>query len=310
MILFFFIIVGLLSLLAGLGNHLNWLEFFSHFQVIIFALNLLAFLISTHSRYRGITVLLAAMSLYHLIIIAPYFGDLSRQPDSQQKLSVLLYNMNANNPNYPEIIATIENIDPDVFVICEVNHHLTDRMRKLHQKYPHRIGAGRWPGSTIWKSSGTILWSKIPFKNSEVEPLTRSKILVLDVCLDWYGKEIQILTSHPQSPLNQRQTLLRNLSYQEIIPLIDESQPTILAGDLNNTVWAAELRRFSKITHLKSAYLTRGLRATWPAPIYPLGIGIDHFYHSEEISVRDLRSLPGCGSDHRMLYCEFIIESS
>lgn len=49
---------------------------------------------------------------------------------------------------------------------------------------------------------------------------------------------------------------------------------------------------------------------TWPSSTYPFGIAIDHMFYRGVLSHRAVNSLPGRGSDHRMLVAEFSINTA
>jgi len=305
---FLLFIIGLLSLLCAAGNHLSLLEFFSHGQLTITALSEIAFLFSFRFRFRLLSSLLGLLLLYHLFTVAPVLPLHSPEPkESSSRFRVLLFNMNANNTAYPCIIDRIESLQPDLLVVCEANEHLTHRMDHLHDRYSHRLEAGRWPGSTLLGASGTILWSRFPMETAKVHTLDTAKIQILEAIVKIEDNPVQVFAMHSHSPVNFSQTRRRNASLNEVSTLLNPDLPTLVIGDLNNTLWSASIRRFARENHLTSAFQSTGIEATWPAFLSPFGIAIDHLFHSSEIHCLAVKTHPGCGSDHRMLCSELQI---
>lgn len=310
MIDFIFLILAVIGTLCGIGNWVRVLDVFSHFQMWLTPALLIGFFFSSSSHHRFIPLWLLVLFVYHLLIIISYLPKpiVSSKPESAETcLTVLQYNMNANNSSYKLIINRIAEISPDILVICEANHHLLDRMTHLHETYPYRISAARWPNQTIIGVSGTILWSKFPFLSNESITLEKAHIQILHAIIQFGESPTQVIAAHLPSPVTSLQTRRRNDGMQEIKNLLSDKMPTLVIGDFNNTVWAAGMRKFIRTTHLQSVYRAQGIKATWPSATYPIGLSIDHIFFSKEWTVLKTESLDGCGSDHRMLFSKFTI---
>jgi endonuclease/exonuclease/phosphatase (EEP) superfamily protein YafD len=304
----FFYSFLLLAAIAAAGLRNPWLEPFAHFGPHL----LLGLCIGTlwqlrRKRFFRASIALPLITL-HLVQLLPFLTTTELPPcagKANPSFRVLLHNVHANNRRYLDLIAQIEQLKPEIIVLCEANLHLLDRMAHLENRYPHRIQAGRWTHSDLRDASGTVIWSKLPFADTRVESIDPAFIHALKVHFVWQGQTISLLALHPPSPVNSRQIRMRNLALQAVPALIEAHSPCLVVGDLNQTLWPPALRELESRTGLQSVFRSHGLRSTWPAFAYPFGIAIDHVFHSPELQCHGVQTLPGCGSDHRMLLCTF-----
>ena len=103
--------------------------------------------------------------------------------------------------------------------------------------------------------------------------------------------------------------MLRDGQLAELATLVGHQRhPVMLLGDLNASPWSYPFRRLLRDTGLLNSMRGWGVQPTWPAPLGPLGIPIDHVLHSEEIRITRRSTGPWIGSDHLPLIIEFAIE--
>ena len=86
----------------------------------------------------------------------------------------------------------------------------------------------------------------------------------------------------------------------------DTGRPTVVAGDLNSTMWNAGYRPLREIARLHNARAGHGIGPTWPA-ISTLGVPIDHILATPDVGLRGFRVLRSVGSDHRPIAAEFAL---
>ena len=254
------------------------------------------------------------IALAHLVMLGPFLLPKQKEgnssPTGATGITVMVYNQHANNTRFDLSVPMISEALPDILIICEANNHLLDRLTHLHPHYPTRLEAGRWTRSTLFQSSGTILWSRFPASDSAIIPLENSPVQVLRAYLDIGHDSLEVVAAHPPSPRSfkgwrQQQNVLLDLADH-----LTGIHPTILAGDLNTTVHSAAFRKLEQSTRLRSTSRQQGLRSTWPAFLFPVGLGIDHVLTSPDILCSKLQTIPSAGSDHRPIVATLHFPSS
>jgi len=307
-----------LGLLGALGNHLEPLESFAHFQPWILLLACLLSILAVFSRLWITSGLLLLVVIYHGILMAPYlsFSDLRSEPIDAStasvptdRIRVLQFNINADNGRSDDLASAVEQLDADIIVICEANVHLLDRLEHLHEKYAYRVEAARWPNTTIHGVSGTVIWSTFPLRASEIIELEKGDVLICKAIANIEQTEVSLYGVHLLAPRTDEQIIQRNEGLEEIAQLIavDPNKNILLIGDLNQSLWTPNARKFLKATQLKSILKGHMFLSTWPSSTYPFGIAIDHMLYKGNLECLAVASLEGTGSDHRKLVAEFQI---
>lgn len=311
-------IIGLgIAATGALSHHLTHpvLEAFAHLQPWVLTATLAFALIAVLRQHAVLSIALTLMGAYHLSFTHAQLGfdSLSpspRQVEAQPNLRALQFNINADNPHYDAVAEAIGAAEADIIVICEANVHVLGRLEHLHEQYPHRIEAARWPRQSILGVSGTVLWSRFPFIDSQIHELAKGNIQICRATIDFHGTAIGIYAAHLLAPRNATQIDQRDLGMQELGQLIaqDPVPNTLLIGDLNHSIWTPPTRHLLRVTGMRSVLNGRMFLSTWPSATYPFGIAIDHMLFRGTLHDRAVNSLPGHGSDHRMLVAEFSID--
>ncbi len=123
------------------------------------------------------------------------------------------------------------------------------------------------------------------------------------------GKPVSIVTTHPLHPLTRRSFALRNDQLGAVGDLAgDRTQPVMLIGDLNVTMWSPWYRLLVAETQLTNARRGFGVMASWPTFLPPImRLPIDHCLVSDELIVTDCRLGPAFGSDHLPLIVDVAV---
>ena len=225
-------IIGLgVAIAGGLSHHLpvHPIEVFAHFQPWVLTLTLALALLAVLRQFAWLALALTAAGIYHLLFALPYlsFDALQRQqPDSGSlpTIRVLQFNINADNPHYDAVAASIEAADADVMIICEATVHVLDRLKHLHNQYPHRIEAARWPRQSILGVSGTVLWSRFPFSDSETLELAQGNIQICRATAEVHGTSLRIYAAHLLAPRSDAQILQRNQGMEAVVTGVDRDR--------------------------------------------------------------------------------------
>jgi len=86
------------------------------------------------------------------------------------------------------------------------------------------------------------------------------------------------------------------------------NKPVIVAGDFNNVAWSKSSILFRKTSHLIDPRVGHSFVSTFHAKYRLLRFPIDLMFHSENIFIKNLKTLDNFGSDHLPVYCEFFID--
>ena len=218
------------------------------------------------------------------------------------RLTLITHNLMAGNWRYRDVYGWLAGQPADVVVLQEVSTGMVAMLRSLRNVYPHQVIVGgevALGSETDWGPAGLAILSRHPVLEHEVlqpaggdQPGIVARLSVTGADDPW------IVALHPWDPLAPADLLARDRYLAELAKAVTRlSGPVVVAGDFNVTPYAPVFRAFLKATRTTTF---TGFPATFPAPLGPLGIPIDHVLVSG-ISLADLKALPSIGSDHRPL---------
>jgi endonuclease/exonuclease/phosphatase (EEP) superfamily protein YafD len=177
--------------------------------------------------------------------------------------------------------------DPDLLCLVEIR---PDDQRRL-------AGDPRWPHQE-WdtRNSGLALLSRVPFLESRTR--FEGGYPMIEAQIELGGRRIRIIAVHTDSPTTPSRQRVRGIQLGLIArELQQDDLPALVLGDFNLTVGDPEWQR------LRAAGLQRPPGhepATWPSPLGPFGIGIDHLL-TRGLAQDPVRAMWLLGSDHRGL---------
>jgi endonuclease/exonuclease/phosphatase family metal-dependent hydrolase len=181
-----------------------------------------------------------------------------------------------------------------VLVFQEVNDGWMASLADLERDYPHTVGVPRQD------AFGIAVFSRVPLLEADVRYLGAAgrPSVALEVSLG--GTPVSIVTTHPPHPLRPRTFALRNDQLGAVADLAgDRTQPLVLIGDLNVTMWSPWFRRLRSESQLSNARHGFGVLPSWPTFLPSvMRLPIDHCLVSDELIVTDCRLGPAFGSDH------------
>ena len=248
-------------------------------------------------------LLMALAALYHGVHLRPYLLRARRNEEQGSPSGLVLRLFEANvlssNRRRAPLLHLLEQVDPDIVVLIEVNRAWLEGLRALDERYPHRMvgfGRGRY---------AVALWTRVPVARMELcdwgEPRRPGIVATLELA----GEQVELYVIHPEAPPFPWKAASQRRQLQAVARTIaGAEQPVLLVGDLNATPWCPAWGEFRQAARLVDPRRGRGLLPTWPAWGWPFRIPIDHILHSVHFHVRSLARLGDIGSDHFPLLAE------
>lgn len=312
------IFITLISLVSSLLGSNLILEIVSHFklQYLISSVLLFCLLLLTRPPKNFVFSSLFCLAIL-LVEVAPwYIPHTVQSGNNTNQLKILSSNINIQNQNYDKVVSFIRQEQPDIAVILENTEAWIKPLDSLKDILPYSIFDANPPGSI-----GIAVYSKLPLKNASVNffGLQKNPSIVANVNLN--GQDISLIAIHPPPPKPGGLFEERNKQLEETSKYIKSlSNPVIMIGDFNTTMWSQYYKKFVSDTGLRNASQGFGIIPTWPreaaysvysrlpSPIlWLLSIPIDQCLISPEIQVLKIRSGVNVGSDHLPLIADLLV---
>jgi endonuclease/exonuclease/phosphatase (EEP) superfamily protein YafD len=289
-----------LSVVAGLSGVVASLDVLADLRAQMALGSALLILLSLWARAGTLAVAAGIGSMaVNLIVIAPHYplaapvrAEAAGRADSG--FTVLHLNAWRENGRLEAVPQFLRAQGADVVVLLEATPALMAALSSLGDLYPYRAdcaATGRC-GLAILSRRPLTSFSFTPrvvLPGEEAPPLAVARI---------EGLAATLVVTHPARPWEGQgvdmAALLRRLRG------IDG--PVILSGDFNAAPWSASMQHFLQRSGLVRAGRSWG---TWPSPMGPFGIPIDHILVSPGVPARGVHALAAPGSDHRAVLARF-----
>lgn len=308
-------IVGI-TLLAIVSSRYGWpmlLELASHFQCQYFgfSLVLLGLLLLTRRRWLILTSLLCISLLAQQIL--PWYIPGNRPPANTISLRVLASNLNVDNFEYARLLNLVQQEQPDVLVLTEVNDTWGKPLAPLRNQLPY------WFGLSENASAGIAILSRSPLINPEIVRFSPDSTPSIVTQLTIDRQPVSLVAVHPLVPIRRALFHRRNRQFAAMSEQIDRSDSLILVGVFNATMWSPYLRTMATKLGLHNARKGFGILPTWttPSPVSPfpawlaplLAIPIDHCLLSRDLHAIEMHTGKPVGSDHLPIVVDIAISS-
>lgn len=265
------------------------------------ALLALLAIISLVMRQALLGLLLVGIAGWHLWIInsalagPPAISELAADP-----LTIMHFNMFANNFDVNAIETAIREVQPDMVMLVETNSQTYRQLQQsLLAEYPYQL-----PERRDEFDAATTFFSRYPIPGGQsiftVNPRSQlgvfhTQVTVNKQALDFYGM-------HTASPRSEYRVKIRNQQLIETARYIrtrSAGAPLIIAGDMNTSPWNDAFRVFMSATGTYNSDRMSGVNGTWPTWLpRPLRIPIDHVLVNAAFCQADSDTMLIPGSDH------------
>ena len=281
---------------------------------LITAVLMLAFVYPyTVSEIVFISILLLCV-VYQVYCILPYMPFYPKQvealklSESNEIVKLLISNVLMENDDTERLKNLIKTVQPDIFLLAEVNKKWTDAMSEFEKEYRFNIV------HPLENTYGLALYSKLEFVEKEIKFIIEDDVPSFHTIIKLSsGETFRLYCLHPRPPIPTENTrsLERDaelLLVGKIIEKLDE--PTIVAGDLNDVAWSRTTTLFQKISNLLDPRIGRGLYNSFHADHWFLRFPLDHVFHSKHFRLAKLKRMPSIGSDHFPIFISLSLEKT
>lgn len=298
------IILGTLSLLGFCGRT-HWLvQLACHFRVQYTFAALILLAISYKRGFRSLALLNCLTLVINTATIFPYValakGAVGLAP-SDFKLVHL--NVHTENTSYDRVLSFLRSEHADFVFLLEVNGTWRRQLQQLNTLYPVIRAEPRSD------NFGVEFLSKTSDVDVSLPIIGFGEIPSVHATVRIRQKTVHMIATHPVPPVGPTHAALRRRHLTHLADTISGiSDPLIVVGDLNCTPFAPEFDDLLSSGRILDASRVWGLSLTWPAPIWPVLIPIDHVLFRPEVVVTDLHLGPYVGSDHYPVVASVRIE--
>lgn len=314
------VVCGALAATPWLGRWHYVLDILSNFQIqyAVFSIVLLGAAVVLR-RWRAAAAALALVLLLGVRTLGVQGAIVA--PRGETTLKVVSANLLFTNRHCEGLLAFIEEKNPDVIALQEFGPGIFEALSvALLPKYPY-VFATPEPNP-----SGIALYSKLLCNLTPLDKLDARALagtssfprVINRYQLTVGGKPVALYNVHPYPPAGARGQEERNAQLRLVANLVaKETDPVVVAGDLNATPWCPYYTDFIRASGLHSVRDGRGPLPTWPArgivPGLPgslrdlVRIPIDYVFCSRGLTFRSFERGPAIGSDHLPLYAEIML---
>lgn len=258
-----------------------------------------------------------------IVLLSVIFG--CSIPNEEDQIRVMTFNIKAGNGNLDEIARAIQNQNPDIIALQEVDVHWSERsdfvdqidflsdVLGMHSFFGEIYSFPSDEQNTPPREYGLGILSKEPILYQENHSLTRlstqsgeQKLKLMpgfpEVVVKFGEIQLHLFNTHLDY---RRDPALRTLEVSEMMELIDMEKPVLLIGDLNARPNADELRPLFNI--LNDAWERKNDHGfTYPSD--QPDRRIDYILHSDHFEVLDVFVPPTEASDHRPVVADLIVK--
>lgn len=265
-------------------------------------------LLSRAIMYSVIALLVVALSATHFQVYPTQIFPATNSADSGSAFTILSLNAYVGSAETDSLMAAIDQSDPDVVVLSEMNAPLRARYIEagLAERYPYSYVLD----DETWLS-GQDIWSKTPLTNTRRVPTETFPVLAAETVIN--GRTVDIVGVHMYSPLARRDLWAADhAALQRFVQSHAQNSGAalVLAGDFNAS------RGLPPFDWVRDTGLTDAAeqtnwffqRTSWPNDPLPLPVlNLDHVLVGEGVQVVGTEFVSVAGTDHRGVVAHLLV---
>jgi endonuclease/exonuclease/phosphatase (EEP) superfamily protein YafD len=218
--------------------------------------------------------------------------------DGDNRIVLLITNVQMENTHTDRVIDTIRRNQPDVVLAVEIDERWNAALEELVRDYPHAL---RHPQDNYY---GMVLFSRFELVDPRIEFLVQDDIPSIHTGIRL--RSGQVVTLHclhprPPEPIRDEPSSPRDAELVVVGRAIGKrkaKEPTIVAGDLNDVAWSSTSELFVRLSGLLDPRAGRGFFNSYNAKNPLFRYPLDHVFHSVHFKLVRIERLPAVGSDH------------
>lgn len=311
------IISSILSLFADSNwRYLKMLNY-PRIQSFLTALIVMLILVFNIKKWRLFNLIVISGLVISLIINSYYLISYTTLVDEavasstdvsqdQKSIGILLVNVKMKNRLVEPLLKQIRQVQPDLILAMEVDEWWEEKLEKLEDQYPYS------QKTTNEVAYGMVLYSKFPFEKKEEMYLNNKNVPSFVSIIKINEKKIFKLHSvHPVPPTHfkdlpdnagQEAEAFKNLGQQ----IANRNLPIVVAGDMNDAVWAM----VDNLTKTKGILFDvregRGFYNSFSAENFWMKWPLDHVFVTQEFRLQKIERLEEFGSDHYPIFVKLV----
>ena len=227
----------------------------------------------------------------------------SGRGDDVPSISLVATNVLIENRAFDQWREVIRAAHADVILAVEVDDAwMEGAVRPLIADWPHVVAE---PRDNCY---GMVLLSRLELVNPEVRYTVQEDIPSIHCGVRLKSGDVidlHCLHPRPPEPLRNQNSTPRDAELVLLGRAIGEDPadpPTIVTGDLNDVAWSHTTRLFLRLSGLLDPRIGRGFFNSYNAKNPLFRFPLDHFFHSNDFRLIELRRLDFVGSDHFPMY--------
>lgn len=307
--------VIIVSLLSAIESNRWWIRVWDFPRLAIFTLGIVLassmLFISVPGRMLLAPLTAIAMA-YQLWSIFPYTPFASVQAQAAQVsdetrardcIRILSINIYMHNRDYDRTLALIDEIEPDVLLLMEVDGEWAEAMQPALERFETRFDA------PLENEYGKILATNLRVESGHIINLTQPGTPSVHAVLETRGgRRFRLAALHPRPPIPGEDTEARDAELVIAARMVDTSDlPALVFGDFNDVGWSHTSRVARGIGGYVDPRIGRGFYATFPASWPVFRWPLDHVFFTEQFALSEIRVERNVGSDHRPVYAEICL---
>lgn len=285
--------LGIATSLALFASHAWWADLFAHFRphYVIAATLLIVFAATTGRRMLGLAAL--ALAIANALPLLPFVSAGAAASTAAPAFKVVFLNLWNRNFDVEPAIEFLHREDPDIVLLAEVAPHWSAALGSIRSRYPYRIENFE---CKQYINCQMAIYSRRPWTKAGIEPAGDPMPLAW-VRFEDGPRTVTLVATHLISGLLPAWAPRRRAQFESLASfLAGIDGAVVLAGDFNTTPWSADFSKLAPAAGL--VHVGPRLAATWPTPLGPLGIPIDHVFVARGAEATDVGRGPAVGSDH------------
>lgn len=285
---------------------------FGKIQLFIIQVILLAVSLFFFREVLWTTLILLAVTVYNGVILyryTPLFNTSRRPPTfrASEPIHIVSLNVYQDNRNYGKFMELIDRLKPDLILTMESDTGWDKALNELTKDYPYSVKV------PLNNTYGMHLFSRLKLQKTATHFFVADDLPSIEaevVSPDGFTFKIFALHPPPPSPTEEETSRERDGDMLSVAKAIrkQKEMPTVAIGDFNCVAWGEASRLFVKTSELVDPRIGRGFISTFHARYRLLRFPIDQVYHSADIFVKELKTLPDVDSDHLPLLFSFVID--